>query len=37
MALERLQARAAVRVPDLDRAVPTRRRGQPRRVVGEGH
>ncbi|KAK3216193.1 hypothetical protein GRF29_8g2546179 [Pseudopithomyces chartarum] len=36
MALERLQARAAARIPDLDRPV-VRCRGEPRRVVGEGH
>jgi hypothetical protein len=36
MALERLQARAAAGVPDLDGAVPGRRR-QPGRVVREGH
>jgi hypothetical protein len=36
MALERLQARAAGRVPDLDSAVPRRGR-QPGRVVREGH
>ena len=36
MALERLQARAAAGVPDLDGAVVGRRR-QPRRVVREGH
>jgi len=36
MALERLQARAAACIPDLDRAV-VRCRSQPRRVVREGH
>jgi hypothetical protein len=36
MALERLQARAAVRIPDLDGIVPQRRR-QLRRVVREGY
>ena len=36
MALERLQARAAVSIPDLDGAVARRRR-QPGRVVREGH
>jgi hypothetical protein len=36
MALERLQARAAARVPDLDGPVPGRRR-QPGRVVREGY
>ena len=36
MALERLQARTAAGVPDLDGAVMGRRR-QPRRVVREGH
>jgi hypothetical protein len=36
MALERLQARAAAGVPDLDGAVEGRRR-QPHRVVREGH
>ena len=36
MALERLEALAAARIPDLDRLV-VRRRRQPGRVVGEGH
>jgi hypothetical protein len=36
MALERLQARAAVSILDLDSPVVGRRR-QPRRVVREGH
>jgi hypothetical protein len=36
MALERLQARTAARIPDLDGPVPRRRR-QPRRVVREDH
>jgi len=36
MALERLQARAAAGIPDLDGPVPGRRR-QPGRVVREGH
>jgi hypothetical protein len=36
MALERLQASAAAGVPDLQGAVPGRRR-QPRRVMREGH
>ena len=36
MALERLQARAAAGVPDLDGAV-VRPRRQPGRVVREGH
>jgi hypothetical protein len=36
MALERLQARAAAGVPDLDGAI-VRRRRQPGRVVREGH
>jgi hypothetical protein len=36
MARKRLQAYAAVRIPDLDRPV-ARSRGQPRRVVREGH
>ena len=36
MALERLQARAAAGVPDLDGVVAGRRR-QPGRVVREGH
>jgi len=36
LALERLQARAAVSIPDLDGLVMRRRR-QPCRVVREGH
>ena len=36
MALERLQALATARVPDLGRVVVGRRR-EPGRVVGEGH
>jgi len=36
MALERLQARAAADIPDLDRVV-VRRRRQLRRIVREGH
>ena len=36
MALERLQALAAARVPDLNCLVVGRRR-EPGRVVGEGH
>ena len=36
MALKRLQALAAARVPDLDRLIIGRRR-EPGRVVGEGH
>ena len=36
MALERLEALAAARIPDLDRLV-VRCRRQPGRVVGEGH
>jgi len=36
MALELLQARAAVSIPDLDGLV-VRRRRQPRQVMREGH
>jgi hypothetical protein len=36
MALERLKARAAARIPDLDGAI-VGRRGQPGRVVREGY